>query len=223
MPATDAELLDTWKTLAARISFSGPDGFDLSMTAWGPSDMFAIDESGILEPGIYTVDLWAIGSAYADGFGFDYAFADFQMSLEVTALAGNYCIAAPNSAGPGASISFDGSQSIADNDFHLGVSGARPNGSGLFFYGPNQIQAPFGDGFRCVGGLTHRVQPVVTADGSGLVTRQLDFTAPPANGAGGGAILPMSTWNFQLWYRDPGGPGGSGFNLSDGLWVTFCE
>ena len=39
--------------------------------------------------------------------------------------------------------------------------------------------------------------------------------------AGGGQIQAGATWNFQAWYRDPAG-GPSGFNLSDGLGITFC-
>ena len=39
--------------------------------------------------------------------------------------------------------------------------------------------------------------------------------------SGGGEILPGSTWNTQFWYRDPAF-GGAGFNLSDGLGVTFA-
>ena len=47
------------------------------------------------------------------------------------------------------------------------------------------------------------------------------FEANRALSAGGGAITAGSTWNFQFWYRDPqGGP--NGFNLSDGMRVTFC-
>lgn len=33
-------------------------------------------------------------------------------------------------------------------------------------------------------------------------------------------LNPGETWNFQLWYRDTAA-GGAGFNLSDGLRVTF--
>jgi hypothetical protein len=50
----------------------------------------------------------------------------------------------------------------------------------------------------------------------------LDLTAPPAD-AGPGAITAGTSWSFQLWYRDPAGPGGSGFNLSDGLRVSLCR
>jgi hypothetical protein len=34
-------------------------------------------------------------------------------------------------------------------------------------------------------------------------------------------IQPADTRYFQIWYRDPTG-GSSGFNLSNGLEITFC-
>ncbi|MFT5051246.1 MAG: hypothetical protein ACI8QZ_002657 [Chlamydiales bacterium] len=57
-------------------------------------------------------------------------------------------------------------------------------------------------------------------DSTGNVSRQLDFTAPPVV-AGPGQILPGASWNFQFWFRDQTA-GGTGFNLTDGLAVTFC-
>jgi hypothetical protein len=136
----------------------------------------------------------------------------------------NYCIGAPNSIGGGAMISSSGSTSIAANDFTLHFQSARPGQFGLFYYGPQQVQIPFGDGFRCVGagGVgTFRLYPPITADPFGDGQRPLDFTQPPAS-AGPGQIAPGSTWYFQYWYRDPGGPGGSGFNFSNGLGAPFC-
>ena len=132
-----------------------------------------------------------------------------------------YCIAAPNSAGPGVNLTSLGSTSVSGNDFSLVAFGAPASVPGLFFYGSNQVQVPFGDGFRCAGGIVRRLQPPVMADAGGQYLRPVDFTQPPAN-AGAGAITPFSIWNFQLWYRDPMGPGGTGFNLSDGLRATFC-
>jgi len=132
-----------------------------------------------------------------------------------------YCTAGANSAGAGALIDSTGTTSLAANDFVLEVAGAPPGVSGLFFYGQTQLQAPFGDGFRCAGGMTSRLFPVTSADGAGNVSRPLDVTAPPANG-GNGLLSIGSTRNFQLWYRDPMGPGGTGFNTSNALAVTFC-
>jgi hypothetical protein len=37
----------------------------------------------------------------------------------------------------------------------------------------------------------------------------------------GGWILEGQTWHFQTWYRDPTGPCGSSFNLSNALRVSF--
>ncbi len=124
----------------------------------------------------------------------------------------NYCIAAPNSVGPGAIMDWYGSVDVAQNDFHLLVSGAPSGQFGLFFYGPGQQQVPLGDGFLCVGGSLKRLG-VVTTDIFGQATDQLDL---PASGLQNG-----DQRSFQFWYRDvAGGPAGN--NLSDGLDVTFC-
>lgn len=131
----------------------------------------------------------------------------------------NYCPTSPNSLGAGALIDASGSSSVAVNDFRLTVLGAAATQFGLFFYGPNQTQQPFGNGFRCVGGGTFRLLPAILTDPSGAAQRTLDFTAPPAS-TGPGAILPGSQWNFQFWYRDPLA-GGATFNLSNALTVFF--
>lgn len=133
----------------------------------------------------------------------------------------NYCSTSPNSIGSGAVMTNGGSLSIAANSFTLGADAAAPSQPGLFYYGPNQVQAPLGDGLRCVAGSTYRLSPVTISDLSGSNTKALDFTSGVSAG-GPGQILPGSTWNFQYWYRDPGGSGGSGYNLSDGLSASFC-
>ncbi len=140
----------------------------------------------------------------------------------VVADIGNYCTGAPNSAGSGASISWRGNVSLGANDFVLTVTGAIPAQSALFFYGAAPIEVPFGDGYRCAGAPLFRLGPPFTLDASGAGSRRLDFTQPPASG-GPGEIFAGSTWYAQCWYRDPAGPLGSGFNLSDGLHASFCE
>ena len=103
------------------------------------------------------------------------------------------------------------------------VTAGAPGNFALFFYGAGQIQAPFGDGFRCVsaGGIgTFRLNPALTLDALGDASRLVGFTQPPAS-SGAGAIHSGDTWYFQCWHRDPAAAG-SGFNLSDGLSVSFC-
>jgi len=114
-------------------------------------------------------------------------------------------------------IGWSGSNSVTANDLSLEVVSAAVNKPGIFYYGPNQIQVPFGDGYRCVGGAVKRL-PVVFTDGFGDASYAVDLTS---------ATLPTGTiaegdiWNFQFWYRDPPGTL-STFNLSDALSVPFC-
>jgi len=133
---------------------------------------------------------------------------------------GTYCVTSANSATAGATMDFLGSTSIGANDLTIFAQDVPPMKPGIFFYGPNEIQAPFGDGFRCVGGMTRRVFPPVFSDALGNSIRSVDYTSPPFTG-GPNAITSGSTWKFQLWFRDLGGPGGTGFNLTNGLSLTF--
>ncbi len=134
--------------------------------------------------------------------------------------ATSYCVAAPNSVGPGAQIGSSGSTCTALNDFTLTCNGLPPNTNGLWFYGANAGQIPFGNGFRCVTGSVFRLGPAQTVGAQGTTSRFVDLNVPPASG-GASAITGGSTWRFQFWYRNPAG-GGAGFNLSNGLEAVFC-
>jgi len=126
-----------------------------------------------------------------------------------------YCNTSPNSVGSGALMGHAGSFGITTNELELSTWGAVPGQFGIFYFGPNQVSAPFGHGVRCVGGQTRRL-PVLQADIFGDAILALDFTTAPASD-----ITADSTWNFQFWYRDPAAAGAT-FNLSDGLEITFC-
>ena len=126
------------------------------------------------------------------------------------------CIAAPNSHSPdGALMCPTGSIAVSDDDFGVSVSGAVPGQPGLFYFGPAMIEQPFGDGYRCVGGNTHRLDPPLVADGTGYAARAVDLGTSP-----GDLLTAGSAWGFQFWYRDPAAAA-SGFNLSGGLRVLF--
>jgi len=133
-----------------------------------------------------------------------------------------YCNSTNNSSGQAATIHIMGIESISMNEMVLEARRCPPNRPGLFYYGTTPIQAPFGDGFRCAGGATRRLYPIVAADNAGFAQFQLDFTAAPL-GQGPGMVEPGDTRYFQFWFRDQGGPGGTGFNLTNGQQVTFCQ
>jgi len=82
--------------------------------------------------------------------------------------------------------------------------------------------APFGNGFRCVAvPQSKRMYPLARA---GPINGNPAGTAIFHTNFGAGyaaSIVPTASLNFQYWYRDPGGLGGSGFNLTDGLNIVF--
>jgi len=114
-----------------------------------------------------------------------------------------------------------GSVRISDDDFSL-LARFVPNGPGQFFYGPQQVELPFGDGFRLVGagGIGLFRLPLVQATGN-VALDHVHFGSPPTN-AGLGQITPGSIWNFQYVFRDPT-VGTHGFNTSAAVQVQFCE
>ena len=130
-----------------------------------------------------------------------------------------FCGTSANSVGSGALIETTGSLSVAANAFGISVTGAPANAMGLVFYGQNQGNSPLGDGIRCVRGKVYRMAPVMT-NAQGVHNELFDLANPPQAPAQIGA---GQTWNFQFWYADPTGPGGTGSNLTDGVEVIFCN
>ena len=49
----------------------------------------------------------------------------------------------------------------------------------------------------------------------------MDFSSPLMS-MGGGTVLPSTTYNFQFWYRDPTGPGGTTYTFSNAVEAIFC-
>jgi hypothetical protein len=125
----------------------------------------------------------------------------------------NYCTSTSNSTGAPAVMSFSGSRSIAANDLVL-VAGPVPNQPGLFIQGLTQANVPLGPGTLCVATPFNRLQ---FAFGVGnVMTYAVDYPAMQSPFQ----ITAGATWHFQCWYRDPSV--GPGYNLSDGLSLTFA-
>ena len=156
--------------------------------------------------------------------GLDAATASFLQEVAAETVFcswGNYCDLSPTSTSAGARILAIGNTRVSANDMTLRVEDAVPLQYGQFFYGATASEVPFGDGLLCVSGEVFRLGAPAAVGAAGRATLQLDFDAPPMN-SGPGGIAAGTTWHFQFWFRDPDGPGGSGFNLSNGLTAVFC-
>ena len=133
-----------------------------------------------------------------------------------------YCVASPNSVGPGMTVGYSGSGSVAQQDLTLFATAGPPNQFGLFFYGMYQDNVPFGEGVLCVdGGVLGIFRFGVTQlDVFGDAAYVVDWNAPPV-GSGPGQWVDGDQWNVQFWYRDPSG-GPAGFNTTDALSLYLC-
>ncbi|MFT4541790.1 MAG: hypothetical protein ACI835_004252 [Planctomycetota bacterium] len=118
------------------------------------------------------------------------------------------------STGSGAVIAATGSTSLALDDLILTVSGVPAFQFGVQYMGQGQIQFPFGDGLRCVGAAGGSLVrfPVTSSGPTGTIALGPGFMGSTVISAG-------STWNFQGWFRDPTGPCGFAFNLSNAISV----
>jgi hypothetical protein len=131
-----------------------------------------------------------------------------------------------NSTGSGSELTACGSGSVALDDLVLRADAIVAGQFGIFYMGDGVSFTPFGDGNRCVASAGAGLfrYPPTAADASGSITRGPGIIAfGLANFASSGHIVPGVTWNFQAWYRDPGGPCGSNFNLSNGMAITFSN
>lgn len=96
-------------------------------------------------------------------------------------------------------------------DFEFRVQFAVPSQPSLLFSGVNAIEVPFAGGFRLTGGDLRRHG-----------TRILSLAGAAAFQHEVSSSMAGSTRFFQLWFRDPPHPDGTGIGLSQGLRVDYC-
>jgi len=131
----------------------------------------------------------------------------------------------PNSTGQGGLLGYDGAPTVGSSFFRLDLYASRlPAGSlGLVFMGnAGAPPSTMGDGLLCVGGPVLQRFPPRVADASGRLA-ELDVSGTSAGFHPSARIVIGSTWHFQCAYRDLNGPCGGGFNLTNGLQVTFLR
>lgn len=188
-------------------SFGGSIAFDGSLFLVGAAGGDGVEvDSGVGY-------LFSLGN----GLGTPYCFCDVGICSNPDANAG-----CENTTGSGALLAASGSASTSADDLTLSTTSLASNQFGLIFMGAGQTASPFGDGQRCVtaGGIEVYRFPIRNSGaGATLVESGIVGTSQSFNS--NGQIAAGQTWNFQAWYRDPGGPCSTAFNLSNGVSITF--
>ena len=124
-----------------------------------------------------------------------------------------YCQGKVNSAGTVCQLSASGAPTLSGGAFAIAFQGGLPGNLAFFAWsGAGSSSAPFQGGTLCI------AQPF---------TRQQRFTM---DGLGGGlqpvtitpSMVGTTRW-YQLFYRDAAHPDGTGWGMSNGIEVRFCE
>ena len=134
------------------------------------------------------------------------------------------CAGCRNSSMVGARLVARNSASILADDLVLVASDVPANQNGILFMGAGQLgPAPFGDGLLCIGagGAALCRFPVRNSGASGTLGEGPGIVSFSQSQQAACHISVGQTWNFQGWFRDPGGSCGSAFNLSNAVAVTF--
>jgi hypothetical protein len=121
----------------------------------------------------------------------------------------------------GGHLTTNGTANVSADTLVLAGS-SMPNASVLYFQGTAQVNgglgAAFGDGLRCASGSVIRLGTKVNASNGSMYPAAGDAlistkgAVPPAGGVR----------TYQAWYRNPTGPCGSAFNLTNGVQVTWA-
>ncbi len=215
------EVFDTLGATSATLTMpAGASAFDCYIEP-GPFAVHTFFITGTAtDSSTVTVNVTADGLGGASHFGFYTSGNCCLSSVTITALVSwaigelrlgscEVCPVGPNSSGNPALMSFSGSLSIAVNNFTVSALELPHNQYYIFFFGPNQQEIPFGNGYLCIAAPIARLNPPVQSSGAGLASRLVDISS-----------FAPGTMNFQCWFRDPPA-GGAAFDTSDRLEVVF--
>lgn len=117
-----------------------------------------------------------------------------------------------------------GSTSVASDDLTLSVWGLPQNTFGLMIMGtPGAAPAIVGDGLICLDPVQGIFRfPTRSIGSEGSINEGPGLAAyAAANLPAAAAIQAGSSFTFQFWYRDAGGPCQAGSNVSNGVEVLF--
>jgi hypothetical protein len=126
-----------------------------------------------------------------------------------------------HSAAGGASLTGSGTTSVSNDSLVLTVSNlqlpAGNSGTVLFFQGTTQVNVPFNDGLRCVGGSQVRLSPKSYMGTSSTYPQAGDQSVSVR----GGIPVTGGAYNYQVWFRSFPSVCGTHSGLSSGLSVVW--
>ena len=123
---------------------------------------------------------------------------------------------------PGTGVRLNGQGTTLPDEVNLLVAGAPPGQLAIFFQGDDAVRIPFGDGLRCADtNLIRITTPPIVIGPDGTAAYGPCFGDPTISSVTG--VVPGSgeIKRYQFWYRDPLGPCGMGFNLSNGYEIIW--
>jgi len=130
----------------------------------------------------------------------------------------------------GASLNASGVASVSADTLVFTTSGELPTALSIVLQGNEQLPtgATFGDGVRCVGENLKRLYIKTAVGGSIIAPSGSDPSVSVRSAALGSPIVGGVERRYQVFYRDPAfyacpSPGGSRFNITDGLRVPWIN
>jgi hypothetical protein len=108
-------------------------------------------------------------------------------------------------------LGWSGTASLTANNLELTTSSAIPGQFALMFHGDNRASTPLFGGTLLVAPPLVRMG-VVVLDGDGAVSQAVPVDAALIGGS----------WCFQMWFRDPTHPDGTGVGLTSAVEAFFC-
>ena len=129
-----------------------------------------------------------------------------------------------NSTGQGGVLAAGGTTSVAADSLVLEARWLPQDVLGILFMGGAKNGQPFGDGNLAVGSGgqgVYRLLPPQSSGAEGVMRWDGGLVATSQANPAAGQIEVGDTWYMQVWYRDPSGPCGSGFNTTNALQVDF--
>lgn len=124
-----------------------------------------------------------------------------------------------NSIGSGGQLVASGTASLLTDTLVLTATSV-PNQPGLFFQGTTSVFGFLGDGNRCTGGTVVRLVTVLATGNCAATDLSCGVQVggvggPISQHPGNAGLMAGDTRYYQFWYRDPSGPCGFGFNLTN--------